>query len=190
VDFYELVLRNRSCRCFRESPKIELSLLEDLVGLARLTASANNSQPLKYILSADEISNSSIFPYLSWAAQLKDWEGPKEGERPAAYIVILGDKTISEKIDCDHGIAAQTILLGAVERGLGDCIIGSIERGALRKELGIRDKYNVLLVIALGKPSEKVVLENVEENGDTSYWRDDRGVLHVPKRKMQEIIIQ
>ncbi len=190
MDFGELVHKNRSYRRFKEAQRIEPLLLEELIGLARFTASANNRQPLKYILAADERTNRSIFPHLSWAALLKDWNGPEEGKRPAAYIIILGDNTISEKIDCDHGIAAQTILLGAVERGLGGCIIGSIDRLALRRELGIQDRYNIMLVVALGRPAEKVVLENVKENGDTSYWRDKEGVHHVPKRTLPELIIR
>jgi len=112
-----------------------------------------------------------------------------EGERPAAYIVILGDKGITQNFGCDHGIAAQSILLGAREKGLGGCMIGSITRDRLRELLNISDQYDILLVIALGKPKEKVVLEEAALGGNIKYWRDAQGVHHVPKRRLEDIIL-
>ena len=116
---HDLVLGNRSYRRFDESCDISRDTLIELVALARCTASAANRQPLKYILSSDRKTNERIFPCLAWAAYLKDWIGPAPGQRPSAYIVILIDKTITENWWCDDGISAQTILLGAVEKGLG-----------------------------------------------------------------------
>ena len=133
--------------------------------------------------------NNLIFPTLKWAGYLADWPGPAEGERPSAYIVILGDKDIVPQTGVDHGIAAQNILLGATEKGLGGCMIASIDRKQLRRGLEIPDRYDILLVIALGKPKETVVLETVGPDGDIKYWRDEDGVHHVPKRSLGEIII-
>ena len=112
----ELVEKNRSCRRFHQDASVSREALVELVGLARLAATAANSQPLKFLLSADPARNALIFQHLAWAAYLKDWNGPPEGERPAAYIVVLGDKNIKQTFGCDHGIAAQTILLGAAEK--------------------------------------------------------------------------
>ena len=125
----------------------------------------------------------------AWAGYLKDWDGPAEGERPAAYIVILGDKDISPSFGCDHGIAAQSILLGATERGLGGCMIGSVKKQGLREALEIPPGYEILLVIALGKPKETVVIEAVGPDGDIKYWRDDEDVHHVPKRALDDMIL-
>ncbi|MDD2629992.1 MAG: nitroreductase family protein, partial [Limnochordia bacterium] len=125
---------------------------------------------------------------LAWAGYLKDWPGPAEGERPTAYIVILGDREISTSFGCDHGIAAQSILLQAVELGYGGCIIGSVDRKTLMDILQIPDQYEVLLVIALGKPIEQVTLTTAK--GDIKYWRDSHQVHYVPKRPLQEIIIK
>ena len=185
----ELVLRNRSYRRFYQDDSIDLETLRQLVDLARLSASGNNLQPLKYILSGDEHKNASIFPHLEWAGYLKDWIGPPEGERPSAYIIILGDKNIRKSFGCDHGIAAQSILLGATERGFGGCIIGSIRRVELRQLLKIRDYYEILLVVALGKPRETVEIEAVGPDKDIRYWRDNKDTHHVPKRSLDEIII-
>jgi len=185
----DLVLRNRSCRRFDEEFCIERATLENLVDLARLSPSAANAQPLKYILSCTPEKNARIFPHLAWAGYLKDWPGPAEGERPAAYIVILCDTDIGDAFGCDHGIAAQSILLGAVEQDLAGCMIGSIDRKALGAALDVPDRYKILLVVALGKPRETIVIEEAGPQGNVKYWRDETGVHHVPKRPLQELIV-
>lgn len=185
----DLILKNRSYRRFYEDFVVEEKELRELIDLARLSASAANLQPLKYILSCAPKKNALIFPHLRWAGYLKDWPGASEGEKPSAYIIILGDTTISKSFGCDHGIAAQSILLGATERGLGGCMIGSIDRGGLGKALGMPPRYEILLVLALGKPKEKVVIDTVDEYRDIKYWRDKEGTHHVPKRKLDDIII-
>jgi len=185
----DLITKNRSYRRFDQSYAISNDTLRELVNLARLTASGRNIQPLKYYLSCDPKTNERIFLLLGWAAYLKDWSGPENGEHPAAYIVILGDNTISTSFGVDPGIAAQAILLGAVERGLGGCIVATVRRTELCADLKIPDHLEVLLVIALGKPVEEVVLEPLPASGDVRYWRDERGVHHVPKRSLDDIII-
>lgn len=185
----EIVLKNRSYRRFDESVAINKETLKSLVDLARLSASGGNKQPLKYILSCESDKNEKIFQNLAWAAYLKEWAGPVEGERPTAYIIILGDNEISSNIDCDHGIASQSILLGAAELGLGGCIIHSVNREGLRAEFGIDDRYVIKLVLAIGKPVEQVVVEDLPADGDYKYWRDENQVHHVPKRSLDEIIL-
>ena len=185
----DLVLKTRSYRRFHEDVPVTLETLKELVDLARLSGSAANLQPLKYVLSCDPAKNALVFPHLAWAGYLKEWPGPSAGERPAAYIIILGDTTIAQHVGCDHGIAAQTILLGASEKGLGGCMFGSIKRDELRAALRIDDRFEILLVVALGKPLETVVLETVTDAGDIKYWRDADGTHHVPKRSLDDIIV-
>lgn len=185
----DMIIKNRSYRRFYQEFLIEREVLETLVDYARLSASAGNMQPLKYMLSYDVQKNALIFPHLAWAGYLQDWPGPVEGERPSAYIVMLGDTTISKNFWCDHGVAAQSILLGATENGLGGCIIGSIQKEGLRNVLNIPGEYEILLVLALGKPKEKVLIEPVGSDGDIKYWRDKEMIHHVPKRALVEIII-
>jgi nitroreductase len=189
-NFSDLVVKTRSYRRYDESFVIERETLEKLVGLARCTASAGNRQPLKYLLSADPETNARIFPCLGWAGYLKDWDGPAPGEQPTAYIVILVDKRIGEKIWCDDGIAAQTIILGAGEMGLGGCMIASIKKDKLRQALDIPDHFKIQLVLTLGKPVEKVVIEDLEPGGDIKYWRDENEIHHVPKRRLEELIVK
>lgn len=185
----ELIVRNRSYRRFYQEERVEPDTLRELVDLARLSASGANRQPLKYLLSCDEERNAQIFSCLGWAGYLKDWDGPMKGERPAAYIVLLGDTEISSSFGVDHGIAAQSILLGATERGLGGCIIASVQRERLREALAIDTRYEILLVLALGRPKEVVVVEPLGPEGDIRYWRDEHGAHHVPKRALHEIIV-
>lgn len=186
---HDLILKNRSYRRFYQEVGINRKTLKELINLARLSPSAGNHQPLKYFLSCDPQKNALIFKHLAWAAYLKEWPGPPEGERPSAYIIILGDTEISKSFGCDHGIAAQSILLGATEKGLGGCIIASIQRQELSRALSILPRYEILLVLALGRPKETVMTETVGPDGDIKYWRDSNNVHHVPKRSLEDIII-
>ena len=189
MNMRDLIHKSRSYRRFDEDYSISGEVLRNLIELAQYSPSGMNVQPLKYWLSNTKDMNNLIFPFLGWAGALKDWSGPTPGERPSAYVVILGDTKIRESFGVDHGIAAQSILLGAVEAGLGGCMIGSIKREKMREALSIPDRYEILLVIALGKPTEKVVTELVDEDGSITYYRDQNDVHHVPKRRMEELIL-
>lgn len=185
----DLVKLNRSYRRFDQSRKINRSDLIDLVELTRYCASGRNLQTLKYFVSVDPELNAAIYPTLAWAGYLKDWDGPEEGERPTGYIVIIEDTTIGKNLVHDQGIVAQTMLLGAVEKGLGGCMIYSNKRKELTDILKLPEKYEVTLVLALGIPIEEVVIDPVASNGDIRYWRDDKKVHHVPKRSIDDLII-
>jgi nitroreductase len=184
-----LIRKNRSCRRFDQSRKIDLETLRHLVNLARLSASAANLQPLKFIVCSDPKINARVFPFIGWAAYLADWKGPEEGERPSAYIIMLGDTAISPQFSLDPGIAAQSILLGAREADLAGCMIGAFNEKGVRKVFEIEEHLQILLVLALGKPAEEACIESISRDGDIRYWRDERGVHHVPKRNLEDIIV-
>ncbi len=189
----ELVLKNRSYRRFAEEKRIETAVLRELIGFSQKSASARNIQPLKYIISSRKETNGLIYPQLSWAGYISNWDGPEPGRRPAAYIVVLHDTarvTTDKLLWCDLGLACQNILLGAVEEGYGGCLIASFRKKDIVSLLGISKRYNPLLVIALGKPAETVRLEEVENDGDIRYYRDGEGVHHVPKRKLEDLILR
>jgi len=187
--FKELARSCRSYRRFDESHAVSLDTLRELIECARLSASGNNRQPLKYMLSTAPERNARIFARLRWAASLKTWPGPQPGERPAAYIIVLGDKEVSPGFGCDHGIASQTIMLAAAAQGLGGCMLGAVDRDGLRADLAIQERYDILLVLAIGKPAETVVIDDAAPGGDVTYWRDAHDVHHVPKRTTAELII-
>ena len=190
----DLIKLNRSCRRFDASHALDEKTLRNLVDHARHSASAGNLQPLKYVLSHEKAMNEKIFSCLAWAAYLTDWKGPEEAERPTGYIVIVGDRSITKIFRCDHGIAAQSILLGAREKGLGGCMIAAFNPERLKNILFLdqendSSRYEILLVIALGKPVETAVIHDVKPEGDIRYYRDVEGVHHVPKRTLDEIIL-
>ncbi len=187
----KFIKANRSYRRFNQNKPIDSDMLKQFVNLAGHSASAGNLQPLKYIISSDTDLNEQIFSTLGWAAYLKDWKCPKEGEKPAAYIIILLDTEISNNkwsaYDC--GIASQSILLAAAEKGLGGCMIGAVNKKRLAQILNIKPHLEIMLVIALGSPGEKILIETVKDN-DIKYFRDKKGVHHVPKRGLEDIIIK
>ncbi len=188
MDIEEIARRSRSYRRFDPTVTVGADTLRWLVGLTRLAPSAANRQPLKYVLSCSQGMNAAIFQTLTWAAYLKDWPGPAEGERPAAYVVILLDRGVSFSADIDAGIAAQTMLFGAVEKGLGGCILATFNKEKLVDVLDLPPSLTPLLVIAVGKPAETVILEDIERGGTPLYYRDGSDRHHVPKRPITELI--
>ena len=186
MNFRELVLKTRSTRAFDPERRISREELEQLVDLARLTPSAVNLQPLKYLLSWQEEPNALILAHTAWAGLLKDISLPPEGKGPAGYIVICTDTRIAKNAATDVGIAAQTILLGAAEKGLSGCMIGAIDP-KLHDLLGLKEQYRISLIVALGKGAEDIRLTETKGN-DTAYYRE--GDAHyVPKRPLEEILI-
>ncbi len=188
MQFKKLVEKTRSFRRFHGDFNISKKTLIELVDLARLTPSARNLQPLKYFISCDKETNAKIFETLSWAGYLKPGGIEIEpSDRPTGYIVILLDKRISDNAMVDCGIAAQTILLGTTSMGLGGCIIATIKKDKLKEIIPSNENYEIMLVIALGKPKEKVIIESMKNN-DVKYWRENL-THHVPKRSLEEVIV-
>ena len=189
MDLRQMVLANRSYRRFDAAHRIDMAVLEELVALARCTPSAGNCQPLKYVLCTSPECAARIFDTLAWAAYLADWPGPEPSERPTAYLVVLRDTTIvSRGPEVDLGIAAQTILLGAAERGLGGCMVMNVRKDDLSRTLALPEHLAIVLVIALGRPVETVVLEDCPPGGSIRYYRDAGRTHHVPKRTVAELI--
>ena len=185
----ELVYANRSYRRFDGAHKIDMKTLESLVDLGRMSPFGGNVQSLRYILSVDDEKNDTIFKSLRWAKYLDTWFGPDNNERPTAYIVMLNKPSLFVNALVEVGIAAQSILLGAVELGLGGCMFRNIDKDQLRSDLNIGDEYEILMSLAIGKPIETIQIDVLEEGGDFKYWRDENKVHHVPKRKLEDIII-
>lgn len=183
----DLILRNRSYRRFDESREISRDTLVEMVDYARRTPSASNKQPLRYFISNDRETNEKINSCLGWAGYLSDWDGPAEGERPSAYIIILSESELNSAYD--EGIAGQSILLMAAEQGLGGCFLLNVKREELKKKLNLPKKYFIKMVIALGVPVEEVVIEEITKDGDVKYYRDENKVHHVPKIRLSDVLV-
>lgn len=186
----QLVLKNRSYRKFFADVKVSEEALKSLIELARNTPSSKNIQPLKYILLTKKPDTDFVFDRLRWAWYLKNWSGPAEDERPPAYIIMLQDTHLNEMSLIDAGISAQTILLGAVEMGLGGCIIRSVNRHEVTQYFKLPDHLQIIQVIAIGKPRQEVKTTSIKANGKIEYFEDENDVHWVPKRKLDDIIVK
>lgn len=188
----DLVINNRSCRGFDKSYTFSRKELEEYIDTARLCASSANVQPLKYYLACDSSEVLKIQKQTKWAGALPDLNLPYDGQEPTAFIIICIDTAIAantNQFQKDVGIVAQTILLEATENNLGGCMIGNFQPSELKKELSLADNICPMLVVALGKPIEKIVLTDVKEDGKTAYYRDEAGIHYVPKRALKDEII-
>ena len=189
----DLIYNTRTVRRFQQQHPLDQDFLLQLVDLARVSGSARNAQVLTYMVIGDEPLRQALFPLLGWAGYLADWPGPGPGERPVAYIVCLLDRTrlkgVETEAHCDLGIATQNMLLGAAEQGVYGCRIGAFSTAAVLRLLQLEDRYQPLLVVALGYPAETVVLEEIKPAGDIRYWHDEGGVHHVPKRRLADILL-
>ena len=192
MTFREMVEKNRSWRGFDESRIITREELLELADCARLTASGANRQPLRYDLIEQKEDVKAVLALTRWAAALPERHLPDPGKGPTAFVVLLQEtEWVREAAACqrDVGIAAQTLLLAAVEKGLGGLMIGNFDWAALAAERRYPEHLVPQLVIALGKPAETIVLTEVGPDGSTAYWRDDQDVHYVPKRRLEDVVV-
>lgn len=186
----DMYRKNRSYRIFDQNVKIEDEKLIDLIDLARYSSSRGNRQPLKYVICNNDNANEKLLKNLHWAKKIKNWSGPKDGEKPTAYIIVLGDTEISNRFLIDTGLACQNILRGAVEMGYGGCMINNFDRIKVRELLKIEERFEIMLVIALGRPKQVAYIESMSSKENIDYWFDDENNVHVPKRAIKDIIIK
>lgn len=192
MEFKELVLKNRSCRGYDESRTITREELVELVDMARLTPSSMNGQPFCYYVAWEKEKVDTIQGLTKWAAALPQLNLPYEGKRPTGYIVICQNKEVSENLQqyrIDLGIVAQTMCLGAASKGLGCCMIGNFNGEKMQAALGLSDQFFPLLVVAVGKPDETIVIKEIDKGESTKYYRDENDVHYVPKRKLEDILL-
>lgn len=184
----EAVLKNRSYRRFYGEKSISKEILMELCDIGRCTPSGANKQSIRFLLVSEKEENAKTYASLGWAGYYKDWNGPVQEERPTGYIILIGPADVNSQ--WDEGIIAQTILLAAVERGLGGCMLGNVNRTQLEQDFSIPDEMKVKLVIALGYPKEEVVIDEIAESDSIVYYRDENQVQHVPKIRLQDRIMK
>lgn len=190
--FLDLVKQARSHRGFRQDRKVTRQELEYLVECARFTPAARNDQVLKYYLAEKPETVAAIQPLTKWAGALAELHLPRKGAEPVAYIVICLDGSLAENpapYQRDVGIVAQTMLLAAAEMGLNGCMIGSFAAGELREKLGLPEAIKPQLLLALGAGTDRIVITDVGEDGSTTYYRDAEETHYVPKRTLEQLIL-
>ena len=189
----DLLLSSRSYRSFDESIKITNEMLADWVDCVRYAPSSINLQMLKFFSVTDTTLCARLLGSTRWAGKVKDIiKLPPDGHTPVAYIVICADKSVvptAESFDKDVGICAQTIMLAACEAGFGGCMLGSFSPDMVRETLELSENLVPKLVLALGKPDERVELVGESEDGSVTYYREG-GIHYVQKRKLEHILIQ
>lgn len=191
-NFSDLVKKSRSTRRFDEAVPVREEQLRAIAGLLRYVPSGTNRQALKVLVSADGETNGKIFPLLGWAALLSSWSGPQRGQRPTGYLVLLADTAIArpKNLETDLGIAAQTMALAAASQGLGTCMMGAFSKVQMKQALGLPEHLEPLLVLAMGKPRENIVLVDMRHDGSTAYFRDKSGTHFVPKRPLADFFVE
>ena len=188
----DLILKNRSYRGFDESYTFSRKQMEAYIDGARFCPSSKNLQALKFFAAYEKKDVDSIQPLVRWAAQLPDITLPHPGHCPTGFIVICQDTDVSSNLNMfqrDAGIVAQTMLLLAAEEGLGGCMIGNFAAGKLAEALKLPENIRPQLVVALGRPDEKIVLTDVGPDGSTVYYRDENDIHYVPKRSLDELML-
>jgi len=186
MSLLDLVISRRSIRQFRQKT-ISRDILRDIVNAGRLAPSAANRQPLEFIVVDDGNKRSEIFPCLKWAGYIAPRGNPKPGQEPQAYVVVLVNTKIREKgYEWDSGAAVENMILAAWEKGIGSCWIVSVDKNTVISLLDVPASYQIDSVIAFGYPAESPVIEDLKDS--VAYWKDENGCLHVPKRKLADVI--
>jgi nitroreductase len=183
---FDLILSRRTVRQFKPEP-VPRALLERLVDAGRLAPSAANLQPLEFVLVDDPSVRDAVFPCLKWAAYIAPAGNPAPGREPTAYVVVLVNAAVREKMyEYDVGAAQENMILAAASEGVASCWLLSIDRDRLRGILEVPESYRIDSVLALGYPFEAPVAEDYADS--CRYWKDERGTLHVPKRKRADVL--
>lgn len=186
MDVYEAIRKRRTIRRFKQDP-VSVDVLRKLIDAARIAPSAGNNQPVKYIVCINSKKNQKVFEGLRWAGYIAPAGDPPVGERPTAYILVLLDREIRPSgCERDVGAAVENILLAAMAEGIGSCWLGSIDRAKLRQLFEVKNEYEIDSVLALGYPNEEPEMFEMEDS--IKYYKDDQGTLHVPKRRLDDIL--
>jgi len=187
MGIYETIISRRTIRKY-DQKKIEPEILKKIVNAGRLAPSAANLQPLEYLIIDDEDLKKKVFPNIAWAGYIKPEGDPGKGERPAAYIIILADKKINPAPERDIGASVENMNLVAEEEGIGCCWIGAFKAKEINNIISVPVNLSAELILAIGYPLEKPVSEDIEKGSSIKYYKDESGTLHVPKRKLEDIL--
>lgn len=182
---YEAIMARRTIRKFKQTP-VPKEVLIKLADCGRMSASAANLQPIKYALIDKPELTEKIFPLTKWAGYLADGT-PKDGEKPPAYIAVIGDDSINKNaLENEAGLVMSSIMIAACGEGLGTCCLGAIQRDKINALLALPENLHTLYLIAVGFPAQNSRAEDI--SGKCKYFETDDGIV-VPKRPLSEIII-
>jgi len=186
MSVYDLILSRRSIRQFGPEP-VGRDTLTKIVNAGRLAPSAANLQPLEFVAIDNEARKKEIFACLKWASAIAPRGNPRPGYEPQAYIAVLVNSRIRDKMyEYDVGAAVENMILAALEEGVTACWLISIDKPKVVGLLGIPDTYKLDCIVALGFPGQISKAEDFVES--TKYWQDGDYTFHVPKRKLESVL--
>lgn len=183
----EAIENRRTIRKFKQT-QIDEADLHELIDCARLAAYGANLQPLKFKTITEQTEK--IFSHIKWAGYLTDG-APKDGEKPTAYIAVMGDTDIKKnaEFETDAGAAVTTMMLRATELNLGTCWLGAINREKISEILNLPGNLKLLYLLAVGVPAQESRICEMKDN-DVKYFMDENNVLNVPKRALTDIVVE
>jgi len=187
MDIYETIISRRTIRKFKQE-KIDPKILKKIVNAGRLAPSAANLQPLEYLIIDDEDLKKKVFPNIAWAGYIKPEGDPEKGEEPTAYTIILADKKINPAPERDIGASVENMNLTSQDEGIGCCWIGAFKKKEINNIINVPANLSAELVLAMGYPLEKPLSEDIEKGSSIKYYKDRSGTLHVPKRRLEDIL--
>ncbi len=187
----DMLIANRSYRNYNNDVKVTYEELKDIVELTRYCATGGNIQALRYRIVCDDKEVAEMHKLVKFGALLKELNLPYTGNDPTAYLVICAESENSNNAPhaTNIGIAAQTMLLGAVARGYGGCMIGNFDKAAATELLDIKEGYHPLLAISLGAPKENCVVRTIRKGEPTAYYRGEGDCHVVPKIALEDLLI-
>lgn len=180
----------RTYRKFDENKLISKEDIDDILNSIKFASCANNRQYLRFISVENKAKVLEIFENTKWAASLPNNIGrPKEGERPVYFIAILSDEEKKLRFNgIDEGLVISNLTLLAAEKGIGSCIIGSVNDKKMREILNYEYNYSCDLVVAFGYPKVKSSIKEIDAGEDQAYYLDEDGNYIVPKYKIKDLV--
>ncbi len=185
MEIRELIEKTRSYRRFDNTAPLSRETLLELLDTARLTPSGANLQSIRFLPVTERAEVDFVTEHARWAAYLTDWQGPSKDEAPTAWVLLLSPSE-APCPEIDLGITAQTILISASALGYGGCMFLSIDRSAIAERFGIDGSMRIDLAVALGVPSETVLVKEIAQGDDLRYYRDGLDRHIVPKLSLAD----
>ena len=182
----QLLRANRSYRGYDPAYKVSKSVLEKLVAVNTLLPSAKNQQALRFKLVTEETGADIVLDNIKLGGMLPELHLPFAGTEPKAFIIICSTAPESKMLHVDVGIAAQSMLLKAVELGYNGLIIGAYNAKKIEEAFAL--PYPPVLILAIGEGNEKIELKEISADESHAYYREN-GTHIVPKVKWEELII-
>ena len=181
-----LLRRNRSYRGYDKACVVTMAQLRRIAEVCTKVPSGRNQQVLRFKLLTRDSGSEAMQGLYKLGGALPELHLPFPGTEPEAFIIICSTVTPDKWVNMDVGIAAQSMLLKAVEMGLGGICIGAFNKDKVTETFGL--PCEPVLILAIGKPAEKIELVPVRAGEPLKYYREN-GIHYVPKITADDLIL-